>query len=276
MALRARRKRQGGSSYGRGRPDPSRPNVATGVGTTRPQRPTPVGPHKGTQVLPGGVGATGAPTMPSASFVRQPPPPPSMAIRGPSSEALRANAQSALGLANNQYRDAAFRAIMQLGDPTQFSRFQNDPRFSGYQFTQDPNSVFAQLARQEKQGLEDIDVGANQNNTYFSGMRLRDRGKLTDETARQRLAGSTAFEDALREYAAGLGGSENEYRQSMADADQMDIDAALEQDRINREIWAAQQAAPAPVKGGGTVMLGSPPSPSAGYLKRARKRQRRR
>lgn len=124
---------------------------------------------------------------------------------------------------------------MQLGDTSQFAQYAADPRFAGYSFVQDPNSIFAQLARQESKGLEDIDLGANVGNTFFSGMRNRDRQEFSDETGRQRLAGSTSFQDDLKAYAASLGLSEGQYRQAMADADQMDIDAALERDRIARE-----------------------------------------
>lgn len=177
---------------------------------------------------------------------------------------MRANAASALGIAKTQNRDAIFRAIMQLGDPTQFAAYQANPNFAGYQFTQDPNSIFASLARQEQKGLEDIDVGANAGNTFFSGMRNRDRGELTDETGRQRLAGTTSFLDDLKAYAASLGLSENDYNRQMTDADQMDIDAALERDRIAREEFNAQEdlnAAAAPAGGDAGGGGAAPPLP---------------
>jgi hypothetical protein len=136
---------------------------------------------------------------------------------------------------------------MQLGDPTQFAKYQADPNFAGYQFTQDPNSIFASLARQETEGLNQIDEGTLSGNTFFSGRRLQNRNDLTDETGRQRLAGSTSFSDDLKGLAAALGYAENDYNKALTDADQMDIDAALERDRVAREDWQAQQSEePAP------------------------------
>jgi hypothetical protein len=236
MALRAQRKRQGGSSRGGGRPSVvvGQPGAGATLRPPVPKKP----PIKGqgqsillpTRTPPGPNVPGGSPT-----YVKKAAPLPSAPVRTAGSEALRADATSTLGIARNQNRDAIFRAVMQLGDPSLIAKYQQDPTFSGYQFAQDPNSVFASLARQETQGLEDIDVGANAGNTFFSGQRLKNRQELTDETGRQRLAGSTSFEDDLRNYAASLGLSESGYRQSMADADQMDIDAALEQDRLAAE-----------------------------------------
>src|SRR4051812_35631882 len=182
MALRARR-RQGGGSSGTQHNNPNNPNRSTtGIGSTSPPRastnpvPKPVKPKLG----PAFPAAAPRPVVtPSATYIKPPPPAPSPATRGASSEALRADATTRLGIAGNQNRDAIYRAIMNLGDPTVIAQMQADPRFTGYQFTQDPNSLFSSLARQEQKGLEDIDVNANVGNTFFSGMRLRDRGELT-------------------------------------------------------------------------------------------------
>lgn len=252
MALRARRRgRQGGSPN-------RRTTVVGGSGTATFNKPT--APKKG--LAPAAAPQKGAVTRPTATYssVNVPvgPPSPSTPIRTAGSEALRADANRQIGLARTQNRDAIFRAVMNLGDTSLFSKYQNDPNFAGYQFTQDPNSLFAQLARQETQGLEDIDVNSNAGNTFFSGMRLGDRQKLTDETGRQRLAGSTAFGDDLKELAAALGFAESDYERAIADADQMDIDAALERDRVAREEWEAAQAA-GPVKG-----IGQAPPPVVG------------
>lgn len=140
---------------------------------------------------------------------------------------IRANAQQALTAANTSYLDSVWRAAMQLGDPTIFTQLQSDPRFAGYQFTQDPTSLFATLARDEAQGLEDTGVGFNKNNAFYSGFRLQDEQKLRDEMARQRLAGGTSYTDALKEFASALGGAQSDYGLAMSEADQMDIDAAL-------------------------------------------------
>lgn len=226
MALRAQRKRQGGSSRGGGRPSVVTSTPGQGATFTQPgKRPGFAAPQ-----------ATGpTPQAPSASYIRRPAPAPTVPTPGPSSTALRTNAASNIGIARGQNRDAIFRAVMQLGDPTEIAKYQANPEFAGYQFAQDPNSVFASLARQETKGLQDIDTNSNVGNTFFSGMRLRDRQELSDETGRQRLAGSTSFLDDLKNYAASLGLSESQYRQSLSDADQMDIDAALAQDRVNRD-----------------------------------------
>lgn len=234
---------------GRGSYDPRRPNVATGVGSTsggpkasinRPAAAAPVGtpaPQPRAPVTFAKVNLPPAPTTPRPTA---------------NSAALRATAAQDLATAKTQNRDAIYRAVMNLGDPTQFAQYQNDPNFAGYQFTQDPNSLFATLARQETQGLEDIDKSANAGNTFFSGLRLQNRQDLTDETGRQRLAGSTSFSDNLKELAAALGLAQSQYERDIGDADQMDIDAALEQDRINRENYAAATPvappAPPPIK----------------------------
>lgn len=240
MALRARtKKRQGGSSRGGGRPsvvvgqNPAHGTIASGT----------TGFSNGAKSGFQATTTPQAPASPSAPYQRRPAPQATVPTAGPSSTALRNSATSALGIARNQNRDAVFRAIMQLGDPEQIAKYKNDSKFAGYDFTQDPNSVFASLARQEQEGLEQIDEGTLSGNTFFSGMRLRDRGRLTDETGRQRLAGTTSFLDDLKAYAAALGLAENDYTTAMSNADQMDIDAALEADRIAREQWIQEQAA---------------------------------
>lgn len=229
MALRPQRKRQGGSPNGRGVQTVGTVVSKPGQGGVLNQPGKKVGFTNQPGAAPGVV------TPPSATYLRAPPPVPSPATPGPTSTALRANATSALGLAQGQNRDSIFRALMQLGDPTQFGQYQNNPNFAGYQFAQDPNSVFASLGRQETKGLQDVDQGTLAGNTFFSGRRLQDRQDLSDEANRQRLAGTTSFLDDLRNFAATLGGANNQYRQDMADADQSDIDAALERDRVARE-----------------------------------------
>lgn len=256
MALRAR-KRQGGGSSGTQFNDPKNPNRSTtGVGSTNPPRASVNAPTR-PRIAP--TVASPVVTPPSATYVRKPAPAATIPTPGASSGALRANAATNLGIAQGQNRDAIFRAVMQLGDPTQFAQYAADPRFAGYQFTQDPNSVFASLGRQETRGLEDIDAGANVGNTFFSGMRLRDRKNLSDETGRQRLAGSTSFLDDLKSFAASLGGSEGQFRQDMADADQMDIDAALAKDREAREEWLAGGGGAAPIAPASGSPLVPPP-----------------
>lgn len=143
------------------------------------------------------------------------------------SHAMRAAAQQALTGANTTYLDSVWRAAMDLGDPTIFGKLQADPRFAGYQFTQDPNSLFASLARDEEQGLRDTGVGFNENNAFYSGFRLQDEQKLRDEMARQLVAGGTNYTDLLRQFASALGAAQSDYGLAMGEADQLDIDAAL-------------------------------------------------
>jgi len=274
MALRARR-RQGGSPNGR--------TVGTviskpGQGASIGAQARPVGapaPKKGLGSVPIGGGTKPTVTTPSASYARVPVPPgPSVPTRGATSEAMRANAQSTLGIAKTQNRDAVFRAIMNLGDTSQFAKYKADPNFAGYDFTQDPNSLFASLARQETQGLEDIDKGTLGGNTFFSGMRLNNRQKITDETGRQRLGGTTAFGDDLKKLAASMGLAEGDYGRSISEADQMDIDAALERDRVAREDFddsVATAQAQGPVKGTGLPLTprttpATPQQQNAAYL----------
>lgn len=157
--------------------------------------------------------------------------------------AIRANAQQALTAANTGYLDSVWRSAMDLGDPTIFAQLQADPRFAGYQFTQDPNSLFASLARDEEQGLRDTGVGYNQNNAFYSGFRLQDEQKLRDEMGRQRLGGGTQYTDALRQFASALGAAQSDYGLAMGEADQMDIDAALAAEPEDRTPGAASQQA---------------------------------
>lgn len=182
-----------------------------------------------------------APTMatvthPTATYATVAPTPiaPKVPPQTASSTAMRANAEQALTGARNTYRDSLFRAIMNLGDTSQFAKYQADPMFAGYTFTQDPNSLFAQLQRQQDLGLKQTDENTLAGNTFFSGRRVTDRQNLIDEANRQRLQGSTDFTDNLRTLAGALTGAEGDYRQAMADADQADIDAQLQAARDNR------------------------------------------
>lgn len=268
MALRAR-KRQGGSPTRRATTFSPENNIRVNPPPKPPVKG--LGPPKGLQVPPIGSPAnpTGAITSPRAAATYQPAGQgvvPIVPVRGPTSEAMRANAQSALTRAQTANRDAIFRAVMSLGDPGQFAKYQNDPNFTGYQFTQDPNSVWATLARQEGEGLEGIDNSTIGGNTFFSGMRTRDRGRFSDDVSRQRLGATTSFSDDLKAIASAFGLSQDEFRQAMADADQMDIENTLAQERFNRDdpVVAAPPATAGPVPGSPS---GSSTNPYEAYLR---------
>lgn len=246
MALRVRR-RQGGSPTRRAAFNASQSQGINSqnqqVGLARARAVPPKG-----RLRPGSMGYTPPrpPAAPAAQYTPVGPTAPTAprAIAPPqtaSSVAMRANAEQGLMGANNNYRDSLFRAIMGLGDPSQFAKYQADPMFAGYNFAQDPNSVFASLQRQETEGLKGIDESANAGNTFFSGNRLTDRQNLTNETDYQRLGASTDFLENLRQLAGALTGAQGDYRQGIGDADQLDIDAALQAARDNR---AASPGAP--------------------------------
>jgi hypothetical protein len=244
MALRVRR-RQGGSPTRRATTGtvvgPSRARIANPAlpGFSPPRPPATnrgFGVGHGTAAPIPSIGARATVAAPTASYAPVAPAGPTSIAppQGASSVAMRANAEQALQGANNNYRDSLFRAIMNLGDTSQFAKYQADPMFAGYQFSQDPNSAFAQLQRQQDTGLKTVDQNANAGNTFFSGQRLTDRQNLTNEADYQRLGASNDFLDNLRTLASALTGAQGDYRQNIADADQSDIDARSRQPRSTR------------------------------------------
>jgi hypothetical protein len=138
---------------------------------------------------------------------------------------------------------------MQLGDPTAIAKLKSDPQFAGYDFNAiDPNSAFSTLARNEETGLRGIDNTQNENNTFFSSIRLDDRGQLSNDISRQRLGATTGYEDSLKEYARALTDATGRYGIDMGEADRLDREAALAQ-------------VPQPGAGGGAAP-GSPSNPA--------------
>jgi hypothetical protein len=140
--------------------------------------------------------------------------------------ALRANAQLALTGAQGSYRDQVYRAAMDLGDQGILDKLKADPQFAGYKFAIDPNSQFSQLSRALTEGNRGIDENQNQNNTFFSGLRLNERNQFGDENTRQRLGAASSYQDALREYAKALTAAQGQYSNDLTQADQMDLEAA--------------------------------------------------
>lgn len=138
----------------------------------------------------------------------------------------RANAEEAWQGAQTGNRDAIFRAAMNLGDQSVLDQLKADPNYAGYQFSVDPNSAFSQIGRQEQEGLQGIDQASNSNNAFFSGFRLQDRNKLSDESQRQRGAATTGYLDALKGYASALAEARRQHDMDVAGANQQDIDAA--------------------------------------------------
>lgn len=257
MALRARRRQGGGSNFTQP-VGSSLPSVGALGGPGAAAQPKP--PVKGGRQAPIGAPPVVAPVAkytPTSPSVGPPP-------RTAGGEGLRAQAASNLGIAQTQNRDAVYRAIMNLGDPENFAKYGANPEFAGYTFTQDPNSVWASLARQETKGLDTIDKGSLGGNTFFSGKRLQNRTDLSDETSRQRLGASTAYGDDLKALAASLGLAQGQYGGDISSADQMDIDAALEQERISRELAppAVNPTTGAPIKGGLQPVVGPGPTDS--------------
>jgi hypothetical protein len=148
---------------------------------------------------------------------------------------LRANADQMLSGAKNNYRGSVWQAAMNLGDQGILSQLLQDPQFSGYKAAVDPNSAFSQLQRQEDTGLKDVDEGSNAGNTFFSGLRLNDRGKVSQSANDARAQAVHEYQDALRQYAGALAASQTDYNNMYADAQQSDIDAASAIDPQNRQ-----------------------------------------
>lgn len=159
-----------------------------------------------------------------------PAPPPAPAAGPPpatsDSATIRANAQQALTGAQTGYRDSAFRAAMALGDPAAWAKMQADPQFAGYQFTQDPNSLFSMLARDETEGLQGLDEESNQRNAFFSGFRLDDRNQFSTGIQEQRAQGARDFDEQLAELARILAGAQGQYNIDIGEADRIDREAA--------------------------------------------------
>lgn len=163
---------------------------------------------------------------------------------------IRATAQQQLGQAQGGWREAVFRAAMNMGDPAILAKLRADPQFKGYKFANDPNSVFAQLGRQETTGLRDIDESSNQNNTFFSGLRLGDRTQLQGDISRDRLGAGTDYQNQLKDFAAALAAAQGQYDADIRNANRADTEAATARE-------AEARAAAAGAGGGGA------PNPAA-------------
>jgi hypothetical protein len=128
---------------------------------------------------------------------------------------------------------------MSLGDPNIIAQLQKDPNFAGFKFASDPNSVFNTLARQEKEGLQGVDQASNQNNAFFSGFRLQDRTKLSDEVSRDRLGATTDYNNQLKDFASALLAAQDEFRAKGREATRADTEAASAAEPEDRSTPAA-------------------------------------
>lgn len=154
------------------------------------------------------------------------------------------------------YKSALVQAALSLGSPEILQALRNNPDYAEYagvidQGMVNPESTMAQLQKQEEGGLKEVDVGRNANNTFFSGFRLQDRGKVTDEYNSRRTGAvneyvSGAQADATR----GLAGALNDYNRAMNEALGYDIE-----DQLAAE--PEPEAAPEPVPTAATH--GAPP-----------------
>ena len=218
------------------------PNRNQGTGYARPVRArrrkrvgvaTPAGAGLN---QPGAPKPAVAPARPAAPHMPAPVAQPAY-VGAPASSAgadIRATAQQQLMQAQGGYREAAYRAAMQLGDPAAWAKMQADPQFKGYKFAVDPNSIFSTLARQEKEGLTGIDDTSNQNNAFFGGFRLTDRNNLSADVARDRLGGTTEYQNQLKDFAAALASAQGQYGSDMRDATRADTEAATAREPTDR------------------------------------------
>lgn len=141
-------------------------------------------------------------------------------------QAIRSDAQKAMEGVNTDFLGNTFRSVMQLGDPTQIAKYQQDPRFAGFNFSVDPTSTFSQLQRNEDTGLQDINNGTLGNNTFFSGLRLNDRDNLSQGFTDQRASAEQNFEAAIAQYASALAAGKAAQQQAGTEANTVDFNAA--------------------------------------------------
>lgn len=113
------------------------------------------------------------------------------------------------------------------------------------------NSALSAIQRNEVAGTQNIDEGANADNTFFSSRRLTDLQKNNDEAARQRAQAKMDYDKAMGDYASSAIGLRTQRDTGLRNADIADLMAAqaiAPTNQIPQELPPAEEAAadPAP------------------------------
>lgn len=145
---------------------------------------------------------------------------------------MRSAAQTTYTAALRQGRQGIVNAALKLGSPEIINALKADPNFAEYigvldKGAADPNSQFSQSQHNESLGLEDIDKNSNAGNTYFSGLRQRDRGQLSDQYAGQRAGYLADYNTGYNDLIGAMGAAEGQYYSDLGQADAADRDAYL-------------------------------------------------
>lgn len=168
-------------------------------GNLPPSPPNP--PDIGLQFLPQPGQPVGTPTGPPPTPISPQPsplpdaqpttaPPPTLPEQEAARQAALAEETSAISQANQ----ARYAAALRYGDPTLIARIAGET--GGLAVADNPTSDLSTIARNEQQGLTDVGESANQGNTFFSGIHLRNRGKVGEQAGFQRADALTRYRSA--------------------------------------------------------------------------------
>jgi hypothetical protein len=111
---------------------------------------------------------------------------------------IRSQATGTYSTAVNNYKNQLVQAALRLGSPDILNALLTNPSFKEYagvlsQGMNDPGSTLSLLNTQETQGLQGVDEDFNKNNAFFSGYRLQDRGRMSDDFSNQRRGAVDEF-----------------------------------------------------------------------------------
>jgi hypothetical protein len=200
----------------------------------------PVVPDRRTVATPGKPQATFKPPTPAApakptvtpvARPQQPNPVPKPTNLAPpvstSGAKIRSTAESTYQNALRTGRQSIVNAALRLGSPEILNALKADPNFAEYvavldRGRADPTSDFAQSQYNEGKGLEDVDQGANAQNTYFSGKRMEDRQDLSKGYNDQRSGFLREYQQGFNELTGGMGDARSAYEGALGDADEAD------------------------------------------------------
>jgi hypothetical protein len=167
----------------------------------------------------------------------------------------------------NELRSALVQQALRLGSPEVINALKADPNYAEFVGVlsggaNDPNSIFNVLARQETEGLQNVDVGSNARNAFFSGFRLQDRKKVNEDFSGRRAGAVGDYNTFAGATAGDIAQARSDYEAAMNEALGLDTEAALSQEPQPSSTGASEGAAPG--------------SPSQSRRQAARRIQRRR
>lgn len=209
----------------------------------------PKAPAKGvarTPTMPTGAAGPVAPAAPAPPPAAGGPAPPPESVRGAQT---RSGALSAYSTAVSGFKSQLVQAALALGSPEILQALLANPDYAEYagvinQGMVNPQSTMSQLKTQEEGDLKDVDTTRNASNTFFSGFRLQDRGKVTDDyTGRRSQAVNDYVLGPQAEATRGIGDALADYNRALDEALGYDIEAQLAAEPEPEE--AAPPAAPA-------------------------------